>query len=166
MRDIYRNPISYYLLIPVLVALWPLLVWGIYLPGAERDREIEESLYIEGQTNIVDILRIDPDRLSFVDANDVSAEFSYGPAVDRVANLCRIPASNCNYKAGNIIVSDKKRRQDARVKLKDVSIVQAATFLSRIQSMWVNLTCDKVKLTKNKGMPDQWNVDFDFVYYY
>ena len=166
MREIYKNPMFYYLVIPVLVGLWPLLVWAVYLPRTERVQEIERGLLIEGQTQIVDILRIDPGRLNFTDANDVGGEFSYGSAVDRVANLCRITASNCNYNAGNIIPSGGKRRQDARVKLSDVTIVQTAEFLSMIQSRWVNLTAEKIKLTKKKKIPDQWEVDLDLLYYY
>jgi len=166
MREIYKNPILYYLLIPVLVGLWPLLVWGVYLPRNEQRRDVEQSLLVEGQTHIVDILRIDPERLNLADANEVTAEFSYGRAIDRVANLCAIPAGSCDYSAGNIVEVSGKKRQEARIKLTNVSIVQAAKFLSTLQSMWATLTCDKVKLTKKKGMPDQWDVDFNFLYYY
>lgn len=166
MREIYRNPIVYYLLIPLLVGIWPLLVWGVYLPRAEDDREKERALCIEGQTRIVEILQVDPDRIELMDANNVTREFAYGSEVDRVANLCRILAGNCSINASNIILSQGKKRQDARVKLTNVSIVQAAKFLYTIQSMWVNLTCENIKLTKKKGMPDQWDVDFRFVYYY
>lgn len=166
MPDICRNPVVYYLLIPVLVGIWPLLVRAVYLPRTESTLSTEEALYIEGQSRIIDILQIDPDRLNFVDANEVAAEFSYGSAVDRVANLCKIPASNCDFQAGNIMRAGGKRRQDARVKLTNVGIVQAARFLSTIQSMWVSLTCERVKLNKKKGMPDRWDVDLSFVYYY
>ncbi len=164
MRELYRNPMLCYLLIPVLVGMWPLLVRCVYLPQAQRSAETEYNLYIEGQNHIIDILQIDPDRLKFADVNEVSGEFSYVSAVDRVANLCRIPPTSCT--AGNVVTISGKRRQDAKVKVTDVSIVQAARFLSTIQSMWVNLTCEKVKLTKNKGMADQWVVDYSFVYYY
>jgi hypothetical protein len=53
------------------------------------------------------------------------------------------------------------------VKLTNVSISQAAKFLWTIQSMWPNrLTCENMKLQKKKGMPDQWDVEFSFLYYY
>lgn len=166
MKDIYKNPMLYYLLAPVLVALWPLLVWAVYLPQAKENWDNEQSDYIDGQTYILDILRMDPDRLSLVPTDEVAGEFEYAKAIDRVANLCRIPASKCDYSAGDIITSGNKRKQQARVKLTDVDIVQAATFLSRIQSTWVKLTCDKVSLTKDKNLPDQWDVDFTFWYFY
>jgi hypothetical protein len=166
MREIYRNPIFYYLLIPVLVALWPLLVWGVYLPRAQQNQKNEQSLYFEGERCIDDIRILDPDRLERVDPNQVFVEFSYGSAVDRVANLCKIPASNWTSSAGNIIKSQNKKRQDAIVKLTNVSIAQAAKFLWTMQVTWATLSCEKVKLTKKKGLPDQWDVDFTFTYYY
>lgn len=166
MREIYRNPVLYYLLIPVLVGLWPLLVWGVYLPGSEHQREVEQALYVEGQTNIIDILRIDPDRVNAAGSRQVALEFSYGSAIDRVANLCKIPSSNWNHSTSKTITYEGKKRQDAMVYLKDVSIVQAAKFLSLIQSTWVNLNCQKVKIEKKKSMADKWDVDFTFSYYY
>jgi hypothetical protein len=146
--------------------MWPLLVAGVYLPRAERNREIDYSLLVEGQTHIISILEIDPQRTNSADPNRVAGEFAYGNAVDQVANRCSILASNWNCGTGKTVIVSGKKRQDARVKLSDVSIVQAANFLSIIQSNWVNLTCEKMELTKKKGMPDQWDVDFSFVYYY
>ncbi len=167
MREVYKNPMLYYLLIPVLVGLWPLLVWGVYLPRAEHSRETEAGLCVEGQTCIMDILRLDQDRLTPPDSkSQIAASFDYASAVTRVANLCKIPSSNCPYNIDGQIVSGGKKRQDARVELKNVGIIQAARFLWTMQSMWVTLQCEDVKLTKNKGTPDQWNVEFRFVYYY
>jgi len=166
MKEVYKNPMLYYLVAPLLVAVWPLLVWAVYLPRTQEDWEGEQSFFGDGQTYIMDILRLDPDRLDIARDSEVSGEFSYAKAIDRVANLCRIPAGKCDYSAGSIVPSGNKRKQQARVKLTDVDVVQAATFLSRIQSTWVKLTCDKVKLTKDKGLPDQWDVDFTFWYYY
>jgi len=166
MREVYRNPMLYYLVIPLLVGLWPLLVWGVYLPRAEQSREVEGGLCVEGQNYVIEILKIDPDRPNMQDKSQVREDFSYGSAVQRVANLCKIPASNCPYTVGKPIISGGKKRQNAEVKLTNVSISQAAKFLSTIQSMYVTLQCESVKLTRKKGMPDQWDVDFRFQYYY
>jgi len=166
MKEVYKNPMLYYLVAPLLVAVWPLLIWAVYLPRTQEDWVGEQSFFVDGQTYILDILRLDPDRLDIARDSEVSGEFSYAKAIDRVATLCKIPAGKCDYSAGSIVPSGNKRKQQARVKLTDVDVVQAATFLSRIQSTWVKLTCDKVKLTKDKGLPDQWDVDFTFWYYY
>ncbi len=165
MREIYRNPLLYYVLIPVLVGLWPLLVWGIYLPRAERDLKTEASLCVEGQTQVIEILRIDPERPN-PDKGPGTREFTYASAVDQVANLCKVPSSNYIVNAGAPSTSEGRKRQDARIKLTSVGIIQAAKFLSNMQSMWVTLQCQDVKLQRKKGMPDQWDVDFRFIYYY
>lgn len=167
MRELHKNPMLYYLLIPVLVGIWPLLVWGVYLPRAEHQREIESSQCVQGQTTVMGILEIDPDRPNMTTKNVMPLEFSYTAAVGRVANLCKIPDSGWACAAGNIMVSSGKKRQDARVKLTAVSISQVAKFISTIQSMWPSrLTCENLKLQKKKGMPDQWDIDFSFLYYY
>jgi len=166
MREVYKNPMLYYLLIPVLVGLWPLLVWSVYLPRAEQSREVEGGLCVEGQASAIDILVLDPGRLDPPDKGQITTPFDYGPAVARVANLCKIPPSNYPYNISGKMVSGGKTRQDARVELKSVGIVQAAKFLWTIQSMWATLQCEDVKVTKKKGTADQWDVDFRFLYYY
>jgi len=164
MREIYRNPMLYYVLAPILVAAWPLLVRFMYLPAAERSSRQEQALCLEGQACILEVLKFDPERLTFTGSPEVSGEFQYAKAIDRVANLCAIPSSSYNYSAGSIITANNKKSQQARVSLTNVGIVQAATFVSTIQSMWVNLKCDKVKLTKKEGMPDQWDTEMTFWY--
>ena len=166
MRDLYRNPMLYYLVAPIVVAIWPLMVWLVYLPKAQHDMENDRALYLEGQTYILDILKYDPERLKFTASDGMVGEFSYAKEIDRVANRCGIQSNNCSYGAGTPIPNKGKTTQNARVTLKDVGIVQTATFLSTIQSMWVNLKCDKVELTKKEGLPDKWEVDLTFWYTY
>ena len=166
MRDIHRNPVFYYLLIPVLVAAWPLLVWTLYLPKAEKVWEQEQQSYEEATAHILDILTKDPERLNVTKAASGLGNFTYPEAVDRVANLCRIPSGNLDLSTGKIMESRGKKTQQARVSITDISIVQSATFLSNIQSTWAYLSCDRVKLSKKKGMPDQWDMDLTFKYDY
>jgi len=149
----------YYLIAPILVCLWPLLVVVIYLPDVRHQTEEDVSLCTEGVTYILDILKYDSERLNFA-PDKGEKDFSFAKAIERVANLCRIPSANWAYTAGG---SDQKT-QNAKVTLKAVGIVQAAKFLSDIQSMWVGLKCDQVKLTMKKGMPDQWDVEMRFWY--
>jgi hypothetical protein len=86
--------------------------------------------------------------------------------VTRAANLCKIPPGNWSSSSSGTMVSGGKKRQDARVELKSVGIVQAAKFLWTMQSMWVTLQCEAITLTKNKGTPDQWKADLRFMYHY
>jgi len=166
MKDILRNPALYYILAPVAVALWPLLIWGVYLPAARHNWEVEKSQYGKGQKVIAEILAIDPDRLKFADPNSASVEFDYASAIERTANLCGIPPANYRLSSGIIITSGGQKSQNAKVGLKGVDVTQFAEFLSTIQLRWENLHCAGVKLTKKKGLPDSWDIDLDFKYYY
>jgi hypothetical protein len=166
MKEIYKNPALYYILAPVMVALWPLLIWGVYLPAAGRNWEVETSQYNEGQNIMTEILALDPDRLKFADSNNASAEFDYASAMEQTAGLCGIPSTDYKLNSGIIITSAGQKSQNAKVGLMQVDITKFAKFLSTVQLRWANLQCGQVKLTKKKGLPDSWDVDLDFKYYY
>jgi hypothetical protein len=166
MRDIYRNPIFYYVLVPILVSLWPLLVWCMYLPRAEKAWDEDQKSYADATASILNILERDPDRLKIVQGTKSLGKFAYAEAVDRAVNLCGIRSSQYTLSSGQMVTTGKKESQQARVGLVGVGIVQAAKFLSTIQSMWVNLNCERLKLTKKPGAPDQWDMDMTFRYDY
>jgi hypothetical protein len=166
MTDIYKNPALYYILVPIIVTLWSLLVWGVYLPEAERKWQAEKAQYNKTQNIMAEILTLDPDRLEFADSKTAAAEFDYASAVEKIASLCRIPSTNYKLSSGIIITTGGQKSQNAQVGLKQVDIVKFAKFLSAIQLRWANLQCAKVKLTKKKGLPDTWDVDLEFKYYY
>jgi hypothetical protein len=166
MREVYKNPMLYYLLAPILVAAWPLLVRAVYLPEAERGSRDELALCLEGQSCVQDIRKYDPERMTGNDSPEVSLEFQYPKAIDRVANLCGIPSTSYNQTTSPPQTVNNKKTQNARVTLVNVGIVQAANFLSTIQSMYVNLKCERLKLTKKEGLPDQWDAEMTFWYTY
>ena len=166
MREIYKNPMLYYVLAPILVLLWPLLVWGLYLPEAQSEWDRDKASAEEAKALILDIVEKDPKRLDVVKDARSLGKFTYAEAVDRAANLCRIPSGSVDLRTGNMRPSGGNQTQHAHVSLTDIGIVQAARFLSTIQSTWVNLTCERVKLSAKEGMPDQWDMDLDFDYDY
>ncbi len=165
MQDLHKNPMFYYILAPILIGVWPLLVWAVYLPQATEERASDEQALGEAQTAILDILEYDPGRLD-IKGDDKGFKFSYVEAIDSAANFCNIPSGNYSNSAGPIIKSSGKDIQTAKVSLDNVKIIQVAKFLSRLQSTWVNLTCEKADLKKQEGMPDQWDVVLDFKYTY
>jgi hypothetical protein len=164
MKDIYKNPILYYILVPVVVALWPLLVWAIYLPQAEESYEREKAQCEKGEQIVLEIFNVDPDRA--IDANNTPTEFTYASAVNTTASLCKIPPTKFKLSSRMIMKSDRQQSQSANVALKEVDIASFARFLSLIQKRWANLQCNRVKLTKKEGLPDVWDVDIEFKYYY
>jgi hypothetical protein len=168
MKDIFKNPILYYIAAPVMIGLWPLLVWAMYLPAAQKDFEDQRKQYERAEPIIVEILTLDPGRLEFADSNDTAAEFTYGDAVDRVASICDIAPSKCDLHSATVMTARGQKSQSANVDLKQVDITKFAKFLSMIQLRWANLQCEQVKLMKKQDLPDSdmWDVDIKFKYYY
>jgi hypothetical protein len=168
MRDIYKNPILYYTVVPILVGLWPLLLWAMYLPSAKQDVQEQIAEHKKAEPIMTEILTLDPGRLDFADQNDATAEFTYGGAVDWVASLCKIPPTSCDVSTSTPMTANNQRTQAAKVDLKQIDVARFAKFLSMIQLRWGNLQCERVKLTKKEGLADNdiWDVDIEFKYYY
>jgi hypothetical protein len=166
MKDIYKNPMLYYILVPCLAALWPLLVWAVYLPAAESDLKDGRAKYEEAQVTIDAILELDPDRLKNDGPNKAAEKFDYATAVNDIANKCRIAATNYTVNSRPMRTSSGKQSQSATVTLNDVNIANFADFLSKIQLRWANLECESVSLTQKKGLVDVWKVELKFKYYF
>ncbi|MHC4123577.1 MAG: hypothetical protein ACYSSI_08405, partial [Planctomycetota bacterium] len=112
-----------------------------------------------------DILTLDPDRLDFAESKDKSSEFDYGVAVQGVARICKIAASDYIF-SSKPMKSKGQKSQSARVTLDNIDVTKFAKFLSEIQFRWPKLECTKVNLTHKKGLTDAWKIDLDFRYYY
>ena len=164
MKNIYKNPLFYYVVIPAVAALWPLLVGGVYLPAAERALNNDMVQYAEAQKTIDGILKLDPGRRDFSGDKQAEAEFEYFTAVDAVARLVEIPSANYELSSKPPRTSKRQKTQTCHLELKDVSIENFARFLSLIQLRWTNLECTKVVLTKRKDQADSWKVALDFRY--
>ena len=167
MKDIYKNPILYYILIPALVAIWPLSA-RLYLPKAEKKLKTEKTQHADAQKVITEILTLDRGRLDLADPNTKTAEFDYATVVERVASACGIKSTQYRFSSGPIMTTNrgKTKTQSANVNLKDIEITKSANFLSTLQIRWASLQCETIRLTKKKGLPDKWDVNLRFKYYY
>lgn len=166
MKDLYKSQILYYILIPAVVAIWPLLVWAVYLPRTEHNLDNDIAEYNKAQKTIESILSLDVDRLKLADAKTDTAEFDFVKEVYRIAALSGIPQANCKVNSGIIIKSGEQKSQSAKVTFTEADVVRFAKFLSTIQLRWANLQCTKVNLTKKKGMVDSWEAELAFIFYY
>ena len=166
MKDVLRNPVFYYIVVPAAVAVWPVLIWLVYLPKAEENWIAEKNQYIKAQKVITQILELDPERLDFTGSETASTEFDYSVVVDRIAGLCGISSTNYELSSKPVRSSKGQKSQDCAVILKKVGVAKFAKFLSAIQLRWANLQCSNVTIRREKGLPDTWKVTLDFRYYY
>jgi hypothetical protein len=166
MKNIHKNPLFYYILALIIAALFPAVIWGVYLPGVRANLNNDKEQFIKAQQIIDELLTLDPRRLDFAQEKGKSADFDYATAVQQAAMLCSVPSGNYKLSAGAITKTGGQKSQSANVSLKDVDITKATTFLSTIQLRWSGLQCTKIAMKKKKGLPDSWDVDFTFKYLY
>jgi hypothetical protein len=167
IKEFYRNPLFYYMAVPVIAAGWVLLTWTVGLPQAQRRWELSRAEYDKVQAIITEILNIDPDRLDFTDSKKSDTEFDYAVVVEKIASLCRIPSADYKLSSGPIITStDGQKSQRAKIVLQQVDIKGFSEFLTTLQFRWASLQCTQLKLQQKKGLKDKWEVDLDFVYYH
>ncbi|MGB8227130.1 MAG: hypothetical protein WCE45_09765 [Sedimentisphaerales bacterium] len=167
MKDIYKKPIFYYVLVPALLAVWPLWLFTLGLPGAKDSYKKEAGEYSEAEKLIGQILgELDPQRLDYAKAKKGKDKFDYVTAIDQVTRFCRI--SPTAYKLSSSPLRSMKggqKSQDAAVAIDQIDIERLAKFLSVMRMRWVNLQCTNISLVKLKGEKDAWKADIRFVYY-
>lgn len=158
MKDLYRNPIFYYVAAPLLVGIWPLTMAFKYLPEKDSELEDQKKYYEKSEALMEEILTMDPDRLSYVDVNQGDTAFSYAVVIDRVASSHGIREYTLNEQFRT------KEGQRAKVKLEDINIQQCTKFLATLLMRWDNLKCNEFSLTKKREMKDQWTVTMSLAY--
>lgn len=166
MRQIYTNPILYYCLVPVLVAVWPFVLWFRYLPEGTRDLQRWKEYVPQVNAVAAEIVKLEPERL-IQGSEKVKEQFDYLTAISRTATKCGMPAGSYPHSTGMISkLSSGQKVQDATVTLKSVNIVQASKFLSTIQIDWPHLECTSIAMTQDKTSKDRWTVKLGLKYFY
>ena len=166
MKEYYKKPNFYYIIIPVITTLWVLLTWTVSLDTAEKKWQRSREHFKEAQTQMTRILALDPERLEYKNQEGTSVEFDYANAVENFARAWKIPPSNYSLQAGRQIKRGGQKTKGASVSIKPVDVETFTQFLSAIMLRWPDLQCDSLKLTKQKDGPDSWKVDIKFTYYY
>jgi len=166
MKDYYKNPNFYYMLIPLAAAVWVVFAWGVSLPAAQKNWNKKQNQYNQAQTHITKILQLAPERLEFQQQQGASREFDYGATVEEFAKICGIPPSDYSLQAGREMKRGGRNTKSGNVQIKPIDIGRFAQFLSKMLFRWPDLQCEQLKLTKQKGGPDIWKADIKLTYYY
>lgn len=165
-KDIFKNPLFYYILVPAVLVSWPLTVSMVSLPAAKREWANELQQYNKATDVMQLILKTDPERLEFVNRDTGSSQFDYAVAIEKIASECAISSGNYKLSSSKIMTSKDQKTQDAKLNITEIDLVKFANFLSKIQFRWPDLQCTKITLTKKKASPDLWDIDLDFKYYF
>ena len=166
MKDLYKNPLLYYMAIPVFLCIWPAVNFLVNIPKTEQSFSSEKENFIKAENVIGEILKVDPERLNYTKSKDNKSEFDYVVAVDNVARICGIPSSEYKFSAKPSRTTGGQKTQNATITVTTVDIAKLAQFISTMQVRWANLELEKIKLTKAKDQKDRWKADLEFKYYF
>jgi hypothetical protein len=166
MKEFLKNPIMYYILVPVVIGFWPLLMATVYLPKSKNNWEDMKSQYLEAQIIIQDILQLDPERLEFTGSTGENEQFDYVTAIARIAREHSIPDTKYNLSSGLTTTIREQTTKTATLELKEIDITKFSQFLSTLLLHWPSLECTNIQLVKKKIAPDSWDVDLKFKYYF
>ena len=162
-RDFYKKPLFYYILIPVLLGIWPCLVAFLYLPNSKNAYQRELQIYKDANNVMFDILTID-DRSKGTAPAGAAQGFDYIPAINDAARSSGILGPSIKSEPMRNI--EGKKIQEATVTIPATSITNFANFLYNLQKRWATLESQTINLEKQKGLPDTWKITIRFRYYF
>ena len=166
MKEYYKKPNFYYVLIPVIAGVWMITVWMLTLPTAEKKWQQIEEQYTNAQKQIDKIPLLDADRLDYEKQKSQSGEFDYSNTVEQFAKLWKIPSTKYDLQVRRETKRGKRKTKSANISIKDVDIETFSQFLSTLLLRWPDLQCDQLKLTKMPAGPDSWKANLKLTYNY
>jgi hypothetical protein len=156
-----------FILLPFVMAIWPLWLAFAALPRAQRGWQDDVRKCDAARDTIRSIITIDPDRLQNVDQSGKLVKFEYPVAVNKLATICGI--SPADYKINvltDVKPSSGQASQNAIVSVNKVSIRTAAEFISvGEQTYYPNLKCVTLNLKKIREQKDIWEMDMTFTHF-
>jgi hypothetical protein len=167
MKAILKNPNLYYILAPVLAAVWALLAGVVFYPGSVKAYEEDaKSEYEQSQEWIEKILTVQPQRLQYSIENGSDRPFDFGDVITTLTQAFDISTSRYTLNVRGEVNRAGKRARTATVDIKEINVEKAARFLATMLSAWPDLKCEVLSLEKAKTGKDNWNVDMTLTYYY
>ena len=166
MKDFYKQRMFYYIVVPILVGIWPLWLWAAAVPGVEKKYVNDQETFKKAEAIIKQILELDSQRLDYAKANDGAGDFDYTVAIDQMSRSCGVSPSGYRLSSGPIRkIKGGQTSQDATMSIEKIGVEKMATFLSKMQMRWQGLQCTNVTMSKIKDTKDSWKVDVRFTYY-
>jgi len=156
-----------FVLLPAVVAIWPLWLFFAALPAADKGWEDDLKKRDTARELIKTIITLDPDRLQSVDEKGNVEKFEYPVAVNKIASMCGI--SPADYKVNvlaDVRPTSGQATQNAMVSIDNVSVKTAAEFVSLGELRYYpNLKCTALTLKKIRNQKDLWELDLTFTRY-
>ncbi|HOK66887.1 MAG TPA: hypothetical protein PK054_05725 [Anaerohalosphaeraceae bacterium] len=165
-KDFWKQPDFFFILLPVLAALWALLSGLIFYPRHIKAWSDKKAQYAEAAVLIEQILQLEPARVHYQEQGGQSEEFDYTTEVDRFTKEFGISSGSYTLNVRQALKQKGKTRKSADLSFKSIKIETAAGFLSAMLARWPDLQCEQIALDKAGTAKNEWNVKLRLVYIY
>ena len=166
MKATFKNPNLYYILVPVLTAVWAVMAGFVFYPNSVKAYEEDiKPEYERTQEWIEKILTIQPQRLQFIGPDGTGRPFDFGEVITTLTLAFDIPTSRYTLNVRGEVSRAGKKARTATIEIKEINIEKMARLLSTMLSGWPDLKCELIGLEKAKTGKDNWNVDMTLTYY-
>jgi hypothetical protein len=141
--------------------------WAFAYPSSVQKWNDGKTEYEDTQKMLEQILRMEPQRLTFKQEKSQTTDFDYTNVIDQFTRQFGIASDNYTLnergktkKAGKIVKS-------ADLAIKTIDIENFCKFLSAVLTRWPELECETLRLDRLPTGKDAWKVvNVHFTYYY
>jgi hypothetical protein len=167
MKIDFKNPNVYYLLVPVLTAMWAMTAGLVLYPKSVKAWDESEAEYTKAKAVMDQLVTLQPDRLAYkVDENARPQDFDFTRTINEFAQALSIPPSNYNLTVRSEANRSGRKTRSASISIKTIDIEKLAQFLSALLLRWPDLKCDTLSFSKIKDAKNNWQADVSLTYFY
>ncbi len=165
-KDLWKKPDTYFVVVPVLAALWAVAAGAVFYPRSVTTWQTEKGRYAEAENLLEQILEMEPERLDYEAQKGGSSDFDYTAEVDRFAKEFGIPSSDYTLTVRQALKQRDRMRRSADLSFQSVKVETIAGFVSAMLFRWPDLQCEQITLEKVGGAKNEWKVKLRLLYYY
>jgi len=167
MKEHLRNPLFYMIAVPALTGLWMLYAWALAYPSSVQKWTDSKTEYEEAQKTLEQILRIEPQRLTFKQEKSQTTNFDYTNVIDQFTEQFGIASDNYTLNVRDATKKAGKTVKSADMSIKTIDIENFCKFLSAVLTRWPELECETLRLDRLPTGKNAWKVvNVHFTYYY
>ena len=166
MKQVMKNPVFYMIAVPIVAGLWMLYSWTLAYPASVRRWEDARTEYKEAESQIKQILELEPQRLTFKQEKTEDTEFDYTNVIDQFTKVYGIAPDNYTLNVRGMTKRAGKNIKSADLSIKTIDIENLCKFLSAILTRWPELDCESFRLDKLDVGKNAWKVTLRFTYTY
>ena len=167
MKQAFKNPNTYYILVPAVATVWALLAGAVFYPQSVKAWDETKDQALQSEELIDQLVTLQPKRLAFkVDESSDTQEFDFSKTINEFAGVFGISPSNYNLTVRGETRKAKRRARSASMSIKTVDIETLSQFLSALLLRWPDMNCEVLSFEKIKNTKNNWSATLSLTYYY